>query len=121
MSVSAVAGPTVYSPARRWTRHKLDVPVRVIVHNPSKSRIINGRGKEISEGGMAVFAGVELQIGERVEVEFTPPYGLPIRVHGLVRNRSGYSYGLEFLASSPEELEEVTSLRSILRSASGLS
>jgi hypothetical protein len=121
MSLSAIGGPTIYTPARRWTRYKLDVPVRVIVHNPSKSRIINGRGKEISEGGMSVFAGIELQAGERIEVEFTPPYGLPIRVHGLVRNRSGYSYGVEFLAASPEEMEEVAALRSILRSSTGLS
>jgi hypothetical protein len=32
--------------ARRWTRHKLDVPIRVIVHLENKSRVISGRGKE---------------------------------------------------------------------------
>ena len=72
---STVAGEKVIHPvARRWTRHKLDVPIRVIVHLEDKSRVISGRGKEISEGGMAVFAGVELHVGDKIEIEFTPPH-----------------------------------------------
>ncbi|HLK34946.1 MAG TPA: PilZ domain-containing protein [Terriglobales bacterium] len=117
MSSAVVGEKPIYFVARRWTRHKLDVPVRVIVHSEDKSRVISGRGKEISEGGMAVFAGVELHTGDKVEVEFTPPYGMPIRVQALVKNRNGYSYGVEFFAVNEEQAAEKDRLRAALNSA----
>src|ERR1700739_1844166 len=89
---------------RRWRRHPLDVPIRVIVHSLSKTSVFVGRGNELSEGGMAVTAGVELKNGDEAEIEFTPPYsGGPIRIRGIVRNRAGYRYGLEFVAGGEGE------------------
>ena len=71
--------------------------------------------KRISEGGMAVTAGVELKPGEDVAIEFTPPYaGDPIRVRGTVRNRTGYRYGVEFVSESAEETEQLNRLRPML-------
>ncbi len=86
-----------YPSLRRWPRHKISVPIRVIVHQPEKTRVIEGRGVEVSEGGMAVFAGVELGLLDEIEVEFTEPFGEPLRVTGVIRNRSGYTYGVEFV------------------------
>lgn len=120
MSSPVVGEKPVHPVARRWTRHKLDVPIRVIVHNQEKSRVIAGRGKEISEGGMAVFAGVELRLGEKIEIEFTPPYGMPIRVQGIVKNRNGYCYGVEFFAVDDEQMTEKDRLRTALNSTNGL-
>src|SRR6185437_10746266 len=116
MSSTVVGEKAIFPVARRWTRHKLDVPVRVIVHLDDKSRVISGRGKEISEGGMAFFAGVELHVGDKIEVEFTPPWG-PIRVQGIVRNRQGYSYGVEFFAVNQEQAAEQDRLRAALNNA----
>jgi hypothetical protein len=74
-----------------------------------------GRGNELSEGGLAVTAGVEMKLGDEAEIEFTPPYsGLPIRIRGVVRNRKGYRYGVEFLAGSDRESEQVDHLRTML-------
>lgn len=102
-------------PTRRWKRHPLDVPIRVIVHRASKTSVFTGRGNELSEGGMAVTAGVELKPGDQAEVEFTPPYsGLPIRIRGTVRNRTGYRYGIEFLAETDREARQVNHLRTML-------
>ena len=110
------AEPQTYSPQRRWTRLKIDVPVRVIVARDDMTAYVSGRGRELNEGGMAVFAGVELKLDSQVQIEFTAPYSSePIRVAGLVRNRNGYSYGVEFLADSPEERRRVARLRSILQ------
>ena len=117
MSSTVVGEQPAFRAARRWVRHKLDVPIRVIVHLEEKSRVITGRGREISEGGMAVFAGVELRPGDQIEVEFTPPYGGPIRVQGIVRNRNGYSYGVEFFAESAEQGAQQERLRAALKSA----
>lgn len=64
---------------------------------------------------MAVTAGVELKPGDRIEIEFTPPYsGSPIRIRGIVRNRKGYRYGMEFLAEGAQEVEPVDRLRTML-------
>lgn len=101
--------------SRRWPRLHLDVPIRLIVHRIDKTRVIVGRGNELSEGGMALTAGVEMKPGDQAEIEFTPPYsGLPIRIRGVVRNRKGYRYGVEFLAGSDREAEQVDQLRTML-------
>lgn len=100
---------------RRWQRRHLDVPIRVIVHSPSKTSVFVGRGNELSEGGMAVTAGVELKTGDEAEIEFTPPYsGGPIRIRGIVRNRAGYRYGMEFVAEGEQEKESVDRLKTML-------
>jgi hypothetical protein len=74
---------------------------------------------EVSEGGMCLMCqlmGVELRLGDELEVEFTPPYsGKPIRVRSEVRNRNGYSYGVQFVPEGKEERIEVTRLRQILK------
>ncbi len=106
-----------YRQTRRWTRHKVDVPIRVIVQRASKTSIFDGRGNELSEGGMALTAGVELNLGDLVGVEFTPPYsGSPIRHRGVVRNRMGYRYGIEFLADNDRDAEQTDRLLTMLTS-----
>jgi hypothetical protein len=100
---------------RRWPRIHLDVPIRVIVHRVGKTSVFVGRGNELGQGGMSLTAGVELRLGDEAEIEFTPPYsGLPIRIRGVVRNRSGYRYGMEFVAGDDQELEEVQRLKTML-------
>ena len=104
---------------RRWRRYRLDVPIRVIVDTPDKTKICDGRGNELSEGEMALTAGVELSPGHDIGIEFTPPYScVPIRVRGVVRNRTGYRYGVEFLMQTNEESAEVNRLRMMLQTLS---
>ncbi len=109
-----------YSVNRRWRRYALQVPVRIVVHRPAYAACITGRGTELNEGGMCVFAGIEMRLGDQVAVEFTPPYGnTPLRLWAAVRNRSGYYYGLEFLAENNGETREVERFRTVLRAATG--
>jgi PilZ domain len=99
---------------RRWARFEADVPVRVIVTNASRVLILDGRGNALNEGGMAMFAGVELRLGDQVAVEFTPAYSGPIRVEGRICNRSGYIYGLEFLTDTSTRQEQAARFRNQL-------
>jgi hypothetical protein len=109
----------VNNPPRRWLRHRLDVPLRVIIHTPDKTIIREGRGCELGGGGMSFAAGVELKTGDQVEIEFTPAYsGRPIRVRAVARNGNGYIYGAEFVASSDQERQEISSLRENLQTLS---
>jgi hypothetical protein len=100
---------------RRWPRYKLDVPIRLIAPKGDKVSIVQGRAQGLNEGGMAVFGGMELAVDEEVAIEFTPPYtGQPIRVRAVVRNRSGYNYGLEFLLEKESDFEGVGLIRAVL-------
>lgn len=110
-----------YATVRRWPRYKIDVPVRLIAQRPTKVAIVQGRGRNLGRGGMAVFAGIEVSIDEQVEVEFTPPYaGQPIRVRGFVRKRNGYTYGIEFIADNDVDYQNVGQLEVILTAMGGL-
>jgi PilZ domain len=65
-------------------------------------------------------AGVELVLGEEVEIEFTLPYsGEPIRVSGAVRNRNGYRYGCEFIPDGQGERNDVARLCEVLQAYAG--
>lgn len=57
--------------------------------------LIPGQVTELSEGGMMVYAGLSLQPGDLVEVEFERP--VQQIVQAVVRSREGYSFGLEFV------------------------
>src|SRR5512132_3185842 len=105
-----------YPLTRRFKRFDLQVPVRVVVHRPAYAACVSGRGTELNEGGMCVFAGIEMRLGDQVAVEFTPPYGdNPLRLWAAVRNRCGYYYGLEFLAENTGERVQVEHFRNVLR------
>jgi hypothetical protein len=112
---SAALSPA-YEVKRRCVRYKLDVPVRVILHEQDKTLIRDGRGTELGEFGICVLVGMELKVGGEVEIEFTLPYsGEPIRVSGAVRNRNGYRYGCEFIPDGQGARKDVARLRQVLQ------
>jgi hypothetical protein len=86
-----------YANSRRWTRHEVDLPVRVFARGISQA--IPGRGTELSAGGMALYAGIELKTSQTLEVEFVA--AAHARVAGVVRSREGYRFGLEFTTPLP--------------------
>ncbi len=116
MATEVISHEHMYEALRRWPRYKLEVPLRIIAAKGGKTSIAQGRGNELNEGGMAVFAGLELSLDQEVAVEFTPPYsGQPIRVRALVRNRKGYCYGVEFLTQTIDDHQNVDQIRTVLR------
>ena len=85
---------------RRWTRYSLDAPIRVV----SGTTAITGHGIRMSEGGISLFAVVNLPLGSQIKLEFTNPLSRDlVRIRGAVRNRAVYLYGVEFLAEERED------------------
>jgi len=89
---------------RRWPRHQVKLPVRIITPNDVSEIVVPGLTTEISRGGMALYGGVPLQPGDLMEVEFQLSNRL--RVAASVRDRNGYCFGLEFLGLLPSENAE---------------
>ncbi len=111
MNVQVTLPQQEYDTLRRWPRHNIDLPICVIAEKSNKIIFVQGRGRELNNGGMALFAGVELDLQEQIAVEFTPPYaGEPIRVMGIVRNRQAYTYGVEFIPDSRADRKKMCQL-----------
>lgn len=92
---TAIGNPTASAKTRRWPRYPAQLPVLISVKNDASEVAVPGLASEISRSGMALYGGVPLQPGDVMEVEFQTS-GKP-RVAGVVRNRSGFCFGLEFL------------------------
>jgi hypothetical protein len=112
-----LAGPAPsFHELRRWPRLKIRVPVTVILRKSHKTVYIDGRGHDLNEGGIAVFAGAELAVGEQVEISFTPPYrGEPLTASTIIRNRRGYIYGMEFIQDGKDNAMRVDRIRQVLK------
>jgi hypothetical protein len=111
------AGRNVF---RSCQRYRLDLPIRIIAMREEGPRIVEGRATDICEGGVLVYAGIELRSGDKVTLEFTPPYSsTPVRAPGVVRHRRGYNYGVEFPSETPHEQDQSTKFRNLLQIAAG--
>jgi hypothetical protein len=84
---------------RRWDRLPVDLPVRVVTSKGFSTTVVHGRGTEMSEGGMVLYAGMLLNEGDLLEIEFDTP--APSRIPAIVRSRNGFCFGLEFIAPLP--------------------
>jgi len=107
---------------RRWQRYHFDVPIRLLFENGTTTRVAEGRGTELNEGGLGLYAGIELEIGDQVEVELSVPfYSMAMRLLGVVRNRpgNGYYYGIQFIETDATQKGEITLLAKMLETAAG--
>ena len=87
--------------SRRWPRYHVHLPVFISTETDVSTVAVPGVVSEISRGGMELYGGVQRRTGDLMEVEFQAA-GIP-RVAGVVRSRSGFCFGLEFLSLLPAE------------------
>ncbi len=105
---------------RRWSRLSVFYPVVLTVPRKGETRMLKARGTDLSEGGMGVFAPIELRVGDGVQLEFTLPYSpRKMIARALVRNSSRYYYNLEFVAETAVEQLELTLLRQAVSALRG--
>jgi hypothetical protein len=90
-----IANPAEPVNTRRWPRYHVNLPVSIVAEAEAKKIAVPGLASELSQSGMALYGGIDLQPGDLMEVEFQTCGKR--RVAGVVRNRSGFCFGLEFL------------------------
>ena len=101
---------------RRWRRYHLLVPVRVTIEKLLHVSGFDSLSFQMNDGGLEVCTDTGLTIGDQAALEFKPPYfDRTLRLRGVVRNRKGNFYGLEFLATSVTEKDQLACYREILR------
>jgi hypothetical protein len=106
---------TEFAAKRRWPRVAVNMPVKVRVTTQGPTRVVasEGHGTDISVGGLAVTADIDLHVGAQVAVEFMLPNSdQPIAFRSFVRNRDGNRYGLEFITENDDDYRKVGELQS---------
>ena len=84
---------------RRRPRQLLNTSVQVF----TGSAHVHGLGINVSDVGMCLFSIANFALGSLIELEFCQPRSnKPVRVHGTVRHRALYLYGIEFLMASDQ-------------------
>ncbi|MGA2948111.1 MAG: PilZ domain-containing protein [Candidatus Sulfotelmatobacter sp.] len=97
---------------RRWPRYHVHLPVFIAANPGATKVVVPGMVCELSRAGMELYGGVNLQPGELMEVEFQTSGR--VHVAGIVRNRSGFCFGLEFCAVRTEPGEAPDVLESLI-------
>jgi len=91
---------------RRYRRYEIDTQLQVILLGSEQRGTLRGRSLNISEAGIAGVFVTVWDVSAPVHLEFSVPVtSNPVRVGAVVRSRSGYRYGFEFVDLSPEQRE----------------
>ncbi len=93
--------------SRRFPRFHIDRPLNAVIYwEDHPIRKLTGRGRMISQGGMAASLADQLYVGEIVKLEMPP---IP-PLYATVRNTRGTEHGFEFLFSRDGQRSAVREL-----------
>ena len=92
--------------ARRWARHAVTVPVNAYLSVDGQRTKFHSQACDISRGGLSLFMTREIAIGVSLELDFVLPYSsTPLTLRGVVRTRTGFNHGIEFVSPTDEQQE----------------
>ena len=87
--------------ARRWSRHKINVRLKVSFPNNGKNDFAFGRANSLSRGGIGAYIPCSIPVGTAVRLELTFPYSsTEAKLDAVIRTCEGFRYGLEFTRMS---------------------
>jgi PilZ domain-containing protein len=93
---------------RRFRRFSVDMRVQAQVFRAGTLSTAWGRSWEMGEDGMSGTLTGEMEPGDVVSLEFTLPHSRePMKVRAVVRHRTGYRYGFEFLTVTDAQREQM--------------
>lgn len=94
--------------ARRYPRYNVNMRVAVQVFREGAVDSMWGRSNEVGQDGMSATLTGELQPGEVATLEFTlPATVIATKLRAVVRYRSGFRHGFEFLTLSEGQRETI--------------
>lgn len=94
---------------RKAPRYPLDVRASVIFKRDDVAQKAQVRTVDVGIGGTAITSPLQLPLEVQVEVEFSLPNSrATMRLKAIIKNRSGFRYGVEFLSISDAQRDEIT-------------
>jgi hypothetical protein len=94
--------------ARRWTRHKIDVRLKVSFLHEGKNSSAFGRANSLSRGGIGAYIPCTIPVGTTLSLELTFPYAATeAKIEAVIRTCEGFRYGLEFTRVSDKVQEMI--------------
>jgi hypothetical protein len=104
---------------RRWDRYNVTISVNVTMVEDGKRITFSGRASDVSKGGLRLFATRTIEAGTILTLQFLLPYySTELEIKGVVRNRDGFTHGIEFVsptASQQQIIERTCDVFSLLR------
>jgi c-di-GMP-binding flagellar brake protein YcgR len=93
---------------RRYPRYAIETELSASIPGVER-RVMRGRSLNINEGGIAGVFATGWDVGASVSLQFSVPVATtPVRVRGVVRNRTGYRYGFEFVELTLQQQETIS-------------
>ena len=100
--------PEIPGTRRRYPRYEIETELSASILGVER-RQMRGRSLNINEGGIAGVFATGWDVGASVSLQFSVPVATsPVRVRGVVRNRTGYRYGFEFVKLTPQQQETIS-------------
>ncbi len=96
---------------RRWERYQVKIRTKVTLNRNGETLSFHGEAADVSQGGLRLFMPRELEPGIILLLEFSLPYNSRVMaIRGLIRNRSGFSYGVEFMRPTVNQQQTMIQL-----------
>ncbi len=93
---------------RRWERYPVKIRTKITINQNGKSSLLHGEASDVSRGGLKLFIPRDLEPGFIVLMELSLPYHSQVMaIRGILRNRHGFNYGIEFVNPTQQEQDTI--------------
>jgi len=94
--------------SRRYPRYEFETDLTATMFGTEGSETSRGCSLNINQAGIAGLFATEWDLGASVNLQFSVPFtSTPVRVRAVVRNRTSYQYGFEFIDLTPEHTNTI--------------
>jgi len=100
-------------------RHRVTIPVQVSVFEDRRYVDYTGEASDFSATGLCLILTRQLEKETAITMRLELPYNSqPLEMRGIVRHRSGFHHGIEFISLTPDSkelLERTSRILGLLR------
>jgi len=102
---------THWTPERAYPRFEVDRRLTLKTFRPGQEQTFHGHARTISEGGLGALIADSLEPGETVGVLMrSGDGGMKLEARAIVKYRTGFHHGLEFVGLSPAQRDVIRAM-----------
>jgi len=93
---------------RRWERYAVKIRTKITINRDGETSSFYGEATDVSRGGLKLFIPRDIETSRVILMELAFPYNSkPMVIRGIIRNRTGFNYGIEFMRVSAFEQDTI--------------